>query len=115
MRYLKFGYSVTLTVGLISMIGLSPAFSQTSLDQEEPYPSTERDTFSSELGDGLNPLDLIHRSNFSRSRSLEEYRIDQQQDLDSAASEFRQQQQQLFQEQSPNSIEQETSEPEESF
>jgi len=110
MRYLRLGCSVTLTLGLISMVGFSPAFGQAPIDQEESYPSSERDTFSSELGDGLNPLDLIHRANFSRTRSLEEYRIDQQQNLDSAASEFRQQQQQLLQEQSSNNTEESTSE-----
>lgn len=109
-RYLRFGCSMALILGLMSSVGLAPAFSQTAVDQDNPYPSSERDTFSSDFGDGLNPFDLIHRSNFTRSRSIEEYRIEQQQDLDSAASEFRQQQQQLLQDQSPNNTEENLSE-----
>ncbi|AFZ43084.1 hypothetical protein PCC7418_0869 [Halothece sp. PCC 7418] len=98
-RYLFFG----LSLALISSIGVSSVSAQTT--EENPYPSSERDTFSSDLGEGISPLDLIHRSNLSRSRSLEEYRIEQQQNLNDAASQFRQQQQQLLEQESQNTTE----------
>jgi len=99
-RYLVFGFSVSLSVALVSTIGLSSAYGQTSSEENGVEQSTERDTFSSSLGEGISPFDLLHRSNLSRTRSLEEYRLDQQQNLDSAASQFRQQQQQLLQQES---------------
>ncbi|MDR9402775.1 MAG: hypothetical protein RI580_04985 [Halothece sp. Uz-M2-17] len=103
-----------MSLALISSMSVSPVFAQTPFEEEDPYPSTERDTFSSELGDGLNPFDLIHRSNFSQGRSIEEYRIEQQQNLNNAASQFRQQQQQLLQQESQNTTE-EMQLPDESF
>lgn len=104
-RYLFFSFGFSISLTLLSSMGLSSAFGQTPLEQDSPYPSSEQDTFSTELGDGFQPFDLIHQSNFRRSRSLEEYRLDQQQNLDSAASEFRQQQQQRLQQESPSTTE----------
>jgi len=112
MRYLFFSFSFSVSLALLSSVGVSPASGQTPLEQDSPYPSSEQDTFSTDLGDGFKPFDLIHQSNFSRSRSLEEYRLDQQQNLDSAASQFRQQQQQLLQQQPQNTTE-DTKTPEE--
>lgn len=109
-RYLFFSFSVSLA--LLSTLGLSSTSAQTPLEQDSPYPSSEQDTFSTELGDGFKPFDLIHQSNFRRSRSLEEYRLDQQQNLDSAASQFRQQQQHMLQQQPQNTTE-DTKTPEE--
>lgn len=99
-RYLLFSLSFTLSFTLLSSLGLSRVQSQTLLEEETPYQSSERDTFSSGLGEGLSPFDLIHGINASQGMSLQEYRNQQQQNLDSAASQFRQQQQQLLQEQS---------------
>ncbi len=110
-RYLFFSFSFSISLALLSSMGLSSASGQTPLEQDSSYPSSEQDTFSTGLGDGFKPFDLIHQSNFSRSRSLEEYRLDQQQNLDSAASQFRQQQQQLLQQ--PQNTTEDTTTPEE--
>jgi len=104
MRYLLFGLG--LSFACLYSFGLSPAYSQTTLEEQDPFPSSEIDSFSSGLGEGLSPFDLIHGINSSRGMSIEEYRNRQDENLDSAASEFRQQQQRLFQEQfSPTSEE----------
>lgn len=96
-RYLFF--SLSLGFVFLSNLGISPALSQTTL-LEDDRPSSERDTFSSGLGEGISPFDLIHSINSSQGMTLDEYRNQQQRNLDSAASEFRQQQQRLLQEQS---------------
>ncbi|PNW51390.1 UNVERIFIED_CONTAM: hypothetical protein BEN50_10725 [Euhalothece sp. KZN 001] len=98
-------FSFSLSVVLVSSFGLSPASSQTTLEEESPYQSSERDSFSSGLGEGLSPFDLIHGINSSRGMSMEQYRNQQQESLDSAASSFRQQQQQLLQQESLESPE----------
>ncbi len=96
MRYFLF----SLSIAFLANFGFLSAYGQTSLEEQDPYPSSERDSFSSGLGEGLSPFDLIHRINSSRGMSLEEYRNQQDNDLDSAADQFRQQQQRLLQEQS---------------
>jgi len=98
-RYLLLGFSFSVSFALVSTGNLSPVWSQTNQTEIEARPnsSTERDSFSSDLGQGLNPFDLIHRMN-NRNLSREEYIRRQQGELNSAASEFRQKQKQLLQE-----------------
>lgn len=108
-RYLFVGLSVSVSLALVSNLGGSPAHSQTSdPDQESPYQSSERNTFSSGLGGNISPFDLYHRLNNSQGQSLEEFRRQQQNNIDSAASEFRQQQEQLLREQSSSASEDST-------
>lgn len=103
MRYVFFGLSVSVSLAFSLSLSLCPAYSQTSpLETDEPYQSSERDTFSSGLGEGISPFDLIHGINASQGMSIEEYRNQQQENLDSAASQFRQQQRQLLQQESSN-------------
>ncbi|PSO50007.1 MAG: hypothetical protein BRC33_04665 [Cyanobacteria bacterium SW_9_44_58] len=105
-RYLFVSLSVSVSLALVFNLGGSPASSQTTApEQDDPYQSSERDTFSSGLGDNISPFDLYHRLNNSQGKSLEDFRQQQQRSLDSAASKFRQQQQQLLQQQSSSSSE----------
>lgn len=105
-RYLFVGLSVVVSLGFVSNFGGSLAYSQTTApEQDDPYQSNERNTFSSGLGDNISPFDLYHRLNNSQGKSLEEFRQQQQRSLDSAASKFRQQQEQLLQQQSPSASE----------
>lgn len=61
------------------------------------------DPFSSRGSGQMNGLfDLIHRANFGSGRSLSDFRQDQQESIDSAASDFRSRQQMLLQQQSPS-------------
>ncbi|MFB6276347.1 MAG: hypothetical protein ABEI32_09415 [Halothece sp.] len=100
-RYLFVGLSVAVSLGLVSNFGGSLAYSQTTApEQDDPYQSSERSSFSSGLGGNISPFDLYHRLNHSQGQSLEEFRQQQQRSLDSAASKFRQRQEQLLQEQS---------------
>ncbi|HEY9623075.1 MAG TPA: hypothetical protein V6C78_22155 [Crinalium sp.] len=60
------------------------------------------DPFSSRgSGQMEGAFDLLHRVQQSPSRSLDEFQVDQQDNLNSAASDFRQRQQQLLQQQQP--------------
>ncbi len=112
MRYLLLSLGASVSFALFATVGIVPAWSQSNSSEVEARPSSssERDTFSSGLGDGFNPFDLIHRSNLNRNMSREEYLRRQQRQLDSEASNFRQQQKQLLrqernevEEQSPGS------------
>ncbi|ERN40061.1 hypothetical protein KR51_00033400 [Rubidibacter lacunae KORDI 51-2] len=44
--------------------------------------------------EGLNPIDLLHRSRLSNGRSLQDFSNDSERSLNNASSDFRQQQQQ---------------------
>lgn len=56
------------------------------------------DPFSGRSG-GLGLFDLIHRSRLGNSRSAEEFTIEQRQNLNDAAAEFRNKQRELLQQQ----------------
>lgn len=101
-RYLFLSLSLGLSLAVIAGSGLSPAYSQ-SRDLDRPSDRNERDSFSSDLGEGISPFDLIHRANLGGGASMEEYRQRQEESLDGAASEFRQQQQELLRQQNQNS------------
>lgn len=96
-RYLFLSLSLGLSLTVIAGSALSPAYSQ-SRDLDRGSDRNERDSFSSDLGEGLSPFDLIHRANLGGGVSMEQYRQRQEENLEGAASEFRQQQQQLLQE-----------------
>lgn len=105
-RYLFLSLSLGLSLSVIAGSGLSPAYSQSrDLDPDRTSDRNERDSFSSDFGDGLSPFDLIHRANLGGGVSMEQYRQRQEGNLDGAASEFRQQQQQLLRQQKQNSPE----------
>ena len=99
-RHLFLSLSLGLSMAMAAGSQLAPAYSQTQDPSfNDPSDRNERDAFSSGLGEGFSPFDLIHRSNLGGGLSIEEYRQRQQENLDHAADDFRQQQQQLLQEQ----------------
>lgn len=69
--------------------------------------STNTDSFQSNEYDpatgssGLNPLDLIHRATMGNIRSPEEFREDSNENINNAANDFKQQQQELLNNQNP--------------
>lgn len=84
----------------IASILLLPQPTSAQLTDTQPLqdwqnPETNRDPFSSK-GDGSNSsfsmFDMIHRANLAPNRSLGEFSEEQQESLDAAAAEFRQQQ-----------------------
>lgn len=108
-RYILLGLSCSVSLALVSIGNLSPVRSQTNNNTEieaRPSSSSERDTFSSGLGNGLNPFDLMHQMNLNNNLSREEYLRRQQRQLNSEASEFRQKQKQLLRQDNENSQQQ---------
>jgi hypothetical protein len=95
--------TLILSVGL--SVGLSGWFAQSSLAQVNPtgangYQENERDSFTGgNFGNNFNPMDLIHNSNFRRSRNSAEFQEDTQTELQNAADEFKRQQQERIQNQ----------------
>ncbi len=76
---------------------VSPTLAQINSPDNPNYQQNE---YSSMTGPGgLNPLDLIHRVNMGTSRTSEQFQRDNQQNLDNAATDFKRQQQELWQNQ----------------
>jgi hypothetical protein len=101
-----FALALSLTGGL----GLSPSpgFAQEAIQNynspvspaNEGFQKNERSTQGSDvLGDGFNPLNLIHNANFRRSRNGEDFAEDTQTNLNKAAADFKRQQQLRLQQQ----------------
>jgi hypothetical protein len=91
---------------LFSSFGIFAAFPEATLAQSVPTPNApDTPTQSSEvnsnntLGNTLNPMDLIHNANLSRSRNGGEFADDTQRQLKKAADEFKQMQLQRLQQQ----------------
>ena len=77
---------------------LSPAVAQVnSTDTTPDYQSNEYDALTGP--GGINPMDLIHRASMSTSRNQEQFQSDSQNQINDAASEFKRQQQEHFQNQ----------------
>lgn len=100
---------LTAALSLVGGLGLNPS---PSLAQElqnynapiapsnEGFQKNERSSQGSDvLGDGFNPLNLIHNANLRRSRNGEDFAEDSQTNLDKAAADFKRQQQLRLQQQ----------------
>jgi len=82
---------------------LSPALAQVNSPDTPNYQQNEQDSLSGP--GGINPMDLIHRANMSTSRNPEQFQSDSQNQIDDAASEFKRQQQEHFQNQTQTQTE----------
>lgn len=94
-----------LTMGLMNLFTpITNAQNNVNSQQNQPFQSNERNPF---YGDGINPLDIIHNANFFNSRSGSDFAEDTDDNLNSAAESFKQQQQQRMLEmrQKQNNIE----------
>jgi len=76
---------------------LFPAVAQVNSTDTPDFQQNEYDSLTGP--GGINPMDLIHRANMSTSRNQEEFQSDSQNQIDDAASEFKRQQQEHFQNQ----------------
>ena len=67
-------------------------------DLQEPQIQNPEDPFSGPGGDleQFNPLELIHRANLGGLRSMEEFIVEQDQNLNDAAAQFRARQLELL-------------------
>jgi hypothetical protein len=82
---------------------LSPAVAQVNSTDTPDFQPNEYDALTGP--GGINPMDLIHRANMSTSRNQEEFQSDSQNQIDDAASEFKRQQQEHFQNQTQTQTE----------
>lgn len=94
---------ITLTLSLSLLMGLGFG-TESIMAQVNPtnngYQENEQDAFTgSTFGNSFNPMDLIHNSNFRRSRDSSEFQEDTNSELQNAAEKFKLQQQEAIQNQ----------------
>lgn len=93
---LGLGIVLTLIAGLNSS-----ALAQTGTD-DQGYQSNEKDSLFGDAPGGLNPLDLIHRSQQLGGRSAAEFEEESRGQINNSASDFKRlQQQRLLEQQQP--------------
>jgi hypothetical protein len=103
---------VLATLGAIVAAPLflvQPTWAEEETTQEDPIQEVNqveleesRDEFDYTQGDydqPISPLELIHRANLGGSRSMNDYRQDQQENFNDAAAQFRARQQELLRQQ----------------
>ncbi|ACB52102.1 unknown [Crocosphaera subtropica ATCC 51142] len=78
-------------------LGLAPVTVAQSIDQvdKKPYQSNEKNP-NGDMGDFMNPLNLMHRANLERSRSGGEFAEDTRNNLSEAAKSFKEAQRQML-------------------
>lgn len=96
-----------ISAGTLAAIAL--LLPQTTLAQEsdraedlvQPPVQYQTDTFDSTSGDQqpLSVFDIIHRANFGTTRSMQEFRLEKQQNINDAAADFRNRQLEMMQNQ----------------
>ena len=98
-RQPQFGLSLCLGIALTLITGLSSsAFAQIPTD-DQGYQSNEKDSLFGNSTGGLNPLDLIHRSQQFGGRSAAEFEEESRGQINNSASDFKLLQQQRMLEQ----------------
>jgi hypothetical protein len=87
--------SLTLgaTLGILPTL-FHPLMAQTAQDLGT-FQRNERDPNSGSLGD-FNPMQLMHQLQLSNGRSMTDFMLDTNRNIDSAASDFREQQKQII-------------------
>lgn len=93
------GLAVALVTGLNTPISAQP------IENNEGYVSNEKDSLYGDAPGGLNPLDLMHRSQQMNGRSAAEFSQESEVQIDNSASDFKRIQQQRFLEQQQQSLE----------
>jgi hypothetical protein len=90
----------SLLLGSILLIGanFNTQVLAQSLNPSQPdYQNNERSTDGSDGLGGFNPLDLIHNTNFRRSRDGSEFQEDTRNNINEAAEEFKRKQREQLQ------------------
>jgi len=95
-----------LALGGLAILGLAiaqPGQAQINEANDRPLDGLNRDNSDpltgAQRGDGLGAFDLIHNAILGGGQTLEEFNASQQENLNSAAAEFRRKQQQRLQQQ----------------
>lgn len=87
-----------LSTGSVFLSQLPSPAQYTPPAEEKPFTANEVDPTKQGLGNGFDPMSLIHNANLSRSRTGADFAEDTQRTLNDAANEFKRQQQQRLQE-----------------
>jgi hypothetical protein len=101
---LTFSLSLGLALGIVFTGEKSTVAQITQENEPVKYQSNERSTFG-DSGNGFNPIDMIHRTNLSRSRGQGEFEEDTQKNLNDAANQFKRMQQERLRNQQSQSTE----------
>lgn len=99
MRSLK-----SLSVSLLCLASwlylVAPSQAQFNNSDGANFQPNEYDTLTGPSG--LNPMDFIHRANFGTMRDSQQFQNDTNQQINDAAADFKRQQQEQLQNQSPS-------------
>jgi hypothetical protein len=90
--------SLLLGTMVLFSAGFNTGVFAQSLNPSQPdYQKNERSADGSDGLGGFNPLDLIHNTNFRRSRDGSEFQEDTQNNINEAAEEFKRKQREQLQ------------------
>ena len=89
------------SLGLGMILTLAAGFSSPTIAQntDDGYQSNEKDAIYGDAPAGLNPLDLIHRSQQLNGRNADEFNVESETQLNNSASDFKRMQQERILEQ----------------
>ena len=104
--------SILTGISLVLGLGIAPTFwGEKSSAQQAPirhnsttegFQGSESDPLFGEGGDNFNPFDLIHNANFSNGRTMGQFQLDTQRQLNRASEDFRRQQLEAIRQQQLN-------------
>jgi hypothetical protein len=89
----------TLTTCLFFLFALDFAAFSLPLDPNSDtstYQSNQKDPMHDAFGQGLNPMDMLHKMNLAPGRNADDFNSDSQQGITSAAEQFKKQQKQAI-------------------
>ncbi len=96
---------LTIFLSLIGMLIGTAQASPANPNKDDGYQTNEQNsTTGSTFGSSFNPFDIIHNATFRRSRDAAEFSEDTQQNLNTAAQEFKRLQQEKFKQQPATSV-----------
>jgi hypothetical protein len=85
--------SLGIALALTSSLGFV-SFAQSASDLDEGFQSNEANsTYGTDLGSSFNPMQLIHRMNLNNGVNQQEFSTESKQNINSAADDFKRQQQ----------------------
>lgn len=87
-------FSFSLALLALGSMSVPAAIAQSTTPGEDPFVSNSVDPSKQGLGNGFDPMSLIHNANLSRSRNGADFAEDAQRNINSAADQFKQLQQQ---------------------
>ena len=90
-----------LGIALISVAGFNSSATAQSSADDLGYQSNEKDPIYGDAPGGLNPMDLMHRSQQLNRRSQAEFNQESEAQINNSANDFKRLQQQRLEQQQP--------------